>query len=228
MGELDDVITATASAHDKLEIASKTATDAELEVCALVRRVQLLEEETTRVTERLTEVVDKLALVEKTGEEHERSRKILESQSFQNEEKIELLENQLEEAKQIAEDSDRKQDEISRKLRIVEGDLDRIVDRCEEYEQKIVEYESKAELDRNKLKEMEDLALKNGTQEDKYEEEVRKLKDDENRAEFGERSVDKLESTIDNLQEGLYNEKSEFIDLSKKLDQTLTDMMEVK
>jgi len=230
--ELDDVITATASAHDKLEIASKTATDAELEVCALVRRVQLLEEETTRVTERLTEVVDKLALVEKTGEEHERSRKILESQSFQNEEKIELLENQLEEAKQIAEDSDRKQDEISRKLRIVEGDLDRIVDRCEEYEQKIVEYESKAELDRNKLKEMEDLALKNGTQEDKYEEEVRKLtdklKDDENRAEFGERSVDKLESTIDNLQEGLYNEKSEFIDLSKKLDQTLTDMMEVK
>merc|ERR1712150_456409 len=172
-------------------------------------------------TERLTEVVDKLALVEKTGEEHERSRKILESQSFQNEEKIELLENQLEEAKQIAEDSDRKQDEISRKLRIVEGDLDRIVDRCEEYEQKIVEYESKAELDRNKLKEMEDLALKNGTQTDK-------LKDDENRAEFGERSVDKLESTIDNLQEGLYNEKSEFIDLSKKLDQTLTDMMEVK
>lgn len=230
--ELDDVITATTSAHEKLEIASKTASDAELEVSALVRRLQLLEEETTRVTERLTEVVDKLAIVEKAGEEHERTRKILESQSFQNEEKIELLENQLDEAKQIAEDSDRKQDEISRKLRIVEGELDRIVDRCEEYEQKITEYEAKAEVDRAKLKEMEDTAVKTGTQEDKYEEEVRRLterlKDDENRAEFGERSVDKLESTIDGLQEHLYQEKSEFIELSKKLDQTLNDMMEVK
>merc|ERR1719436_1058052 len=97
---------------------------------------------------------------------------------------------------------------------------------------KITEYEAKAEENRNKLKEMEDLSIKNGTQEDKYEEEVRRLtdrlKDDENRAEFGERSVDKLESTIDMLQEGLYNEKKEFIDLSKKLDQTLQDMMEVK
>merc|ERR1712088_7781 len=51
--ELDDVITATASANEKLEVASKTASDAELEVSALVRRVQLLEEETKRVTERL-------------------------------------------------------------------------------------------------------------------------------------------------------------------------------
>merc|ERR1712088_153109 len=230
--ELDDVITATASANEKLEVASKTASDAELGVSALVRRVQLLEEETKRVTERLAEVVDKLGSVEKSGEEHERTRKILETQSFQNEEKMELLESQLEEAKAIAEDADRKQDEISRKLRIVEAEHDRIVDRCEEFESKSAEFEIKVEESRMKLKELEDLSVSNGTKEDKYEEETKKLydlfKNAESNAEFGERSVEKLESTIDGLQESLFNEKHDFIELSKRLDQTLNDMMEVQ
>merc|ERR1712025_527640 len=97
-----------------------TASDYELEVGSLVRRLQLLEEENIRVNERLNEVVAKLSVVEKEGEDHERQRKILEAASFQNEERIELGEAQSEEAKTIAEESDRKFEEISRKLRIVE------------------------------------------------------------------------------------------------------------
>merc|ERR1712226_1306734 len=159
--ELDDVITATASANEKLEVASKTASDAELEVSALVRRVQLLEEETKRVTERLAEVVDKLGSVEKSAE-----------------------------------------------------------------------VDIKVEESRLKLKELEDLSVSNGVKEDKYEEETKKLydlfKNAESNAEFGERSVEKLESTIDGLQESLFNEKHDFIELSKRLDQTLNDMMEVQ
>ena len=48
------------NAHEKLEVAEKTASDRELEVSALARRIQLLEEETRIVTERLAEVVEKL------------------------------------------------------------------------------------------------------------------------------------------------------------------------
>merc|ERR1712157_605696 len=87
---LDDTMTATVNAHEKLEVAEKTASDRELEVSALARRIQLLEEETRIVTERLAEVVEKLPAVEKNLEENERQRKVFEAKSFQNEEKAEL------------------------------------------------------------------------------------------------------------------------------------------
>merc|ERR1712088_887783 len=195
--ELDNVITSTVKANESLDSASKTANDSELEVSALVRRVQLLEEETSKVTARLDEVLDKLSVVEKEGDDHERHRNILEGRSFQNEEKIELNESQVEEAKTIAEESDRKFEEISRKLKIVENDLERMVDRYEEQEHKIAECEIKLDADRIKLKEYEELAAKNTDQ------------------------VDKLESNIDILQDSLFAEKASFIDLSKKLDETL-------
>jgi len=207
--DLDDAITATIKAQDKLGVAAKTASDAELEVSALVRRIQLLDDETNRV--------------------NERTRKVLEAKSFQNEEKGELQEVQLQEATVIAEDADRKCEEVTRKLRMVENELERVVDKAEEFERKISETENSLERDRAKLRELEDLASKNGAQEDTYEEEVRRLNVDfnnqESRAEFAERTVDKLEGTIDHLTDQLYQEKMNYRDLSVKLDTTLNDMM---
>merc|ERR1739838_166529 len=81
--ELDTCLTATADAHEKLEDATKVASDAELEVSALLRILQLLDDETARVTERLDEVLEKLP-VEKNLEDNERIRKVLEAKSFQN------------------------------------------------------------------------------------------------------------------------------------------------
>merc|ERR1712158_325250 len=182
-------------------VAAKTANDAELEVSALVRRVQLLEEENNKVNERLEEVVTKLTTVEKDGEDNERQRKAYEAKSFQNEETIESNEAQVEEAKIIAEESDRKYEEIHENVR-------------------------------QKLNELEKLAGQNTDKEDQLEDEVKRLsealKNGETRAEFSERTVEKLESNIDNLQDGLFQEKSNFISLSKKLDETLNDMMSVQ
>merc|ERR1712066_686053 len=113
-----------------------------------------------------------MGTVEKTGEDNERQRKILEAQSFSNEEKMEIQEVQLTEARTIAEEADRKHEEQARKLTF-------------------------------------------------------DCQNEESRAEFGERTVDKLESTIDYLQDNLYQEKLAFIEMSKKLDQTLNDMMTV-
>jgi len=227
--DLDDHMTKTISAHEHLESAQKTAADAELQASALVRQIQLLEEAGNRVNERLTEVMDKLPEIEKSFEENERARKVLEANSFQNEEKSEIQEIQLQEATQIAEESGRKYEEVTRKLRMVENDLERVVDRAEEFEKKIQETESTLQSSNAKLKELEDLAQANGAKEDTYEEEVRvktfDLNNQDQRAEFAERTVDKLESTIDNLTEQLYQEKCNYRDLSVKLDTTLNDMM---
>jgi len=228
-GSLDDTITATNLAHDKLEVATKTANDAELEVNALVRRIQLLEEETVKVNERLTEVMEKLPAVEKSLEENERTRKVLEAKSFQNEEKSEIQDTQLVEATSIAAEADRKCEEVMRKLRMVENDLERVVDRAEEFEKTAHETEANLERSRTKLKELEEVAGANGQREDELEEQVRKLTFEMNnadqRAEFAERTVDKLEANIDLLTDQLYQEKIAYRDMSVKLDATLNDMM---
>merc|ERR1712173_551643 len=112
---------------------------------------------------------------------------------------------QLEEATAIAEGADRKFEEVARKLRIVEGDLERMVDKSEEFEAKVAESEST----------IADNTVRNLSE---------RLKTAETGAEFGERTVEKLERTIDTLQESLYNEKVAFKELSLKLDKTLQDM----
>jgi len=227
--QLDMVTTSTATAMDHLEKATTIADDAELEVSALVRRVQLLEEETQRVNEKLDEVVSKLTVVEAAGEENERARKILEANNFKNEETQEMIESQLAEAIIIAEEADRKYEESGRKLRMVESDAERITDKADEFESKISEFQFKLDDKSKQLKEIEEIACRNGEQEDKYEDKIHELKETlknlETRAEFGERTVEKLESTIDTVQENLLQEKRAFIEMSRNLDETLKEMM---
>jgi len=226
---LDDTMTANVTAAEKLEEATQTASHAELEVSALVRKIKLLEDEQTKVDERYKETIQKLTEYEASLEENERERKIHEAKSFSIEEKLELMGAQLEEATAIAEEADRKFEEVARKLRIVEGDLERMVDKSEEFESKVKDSEMLISENNEQLKKMEDLCGRNAEKEDNYDNQVRtlseKLKNAETAAEFGERTVEKLERTIDTLQEQLYNEKVAFKELSLKLDKTLQDMM---
>uniref|UniRef100_A0A4W2BRL6 Uncharacterized protein n=1 Tax=Bos indicus x Bos taurus TaxID=30522 RepID=A0A4W2BRL6_BOBOX len=50
--------------------------------------------------------------------------KVIENQALKDEEKMELQEIQLKEAKHIAEEAHRKYEEVARKLVIIEGDLE--------------------------------------------------------------------------------------------------------
>ena len=72
----------------------------------------------------------------------------------------------------------------------------------------------------------------NSVKEDEYETKVKELQEEfklaDTRAEFAERSVDKLESTIDDLINSLYQEKLNFREISEKLDKTLNDMMSLQ
>ena len=92
-------------------------------------------------------------------------------------------------------------------------------------------YEDQIKSTNEKLRDMEVLANKNAEQEDKYETKIKELTknldDVEQKAEFGERSVEKLETTIDGLEASLYNEKIEYQSISKQLDKTLGDMMQL-
>ena len=60
-----------------------------------------------------------------------RGMKVIENRALKDEEKMELQEIQLKEAKHIAEEADRKYEEVARKLVIIEGDLERTEERAE-------------------------------------------------------------------------------------------------
>lgn len=74
-------------------------------------------------------------------------------------------------------------------------------------------------------------SLQYSQKEDKYEEEIKiltdKLKEAETRAEFAERSVAKLEKTIDDLEDKLKCTKEEHLCTQRMLDQTLLDLNEM-
>uniref|UniRef100_A0A0A9ZG91 Tropomyosin n=1 Tax=Lygus hesperus TaxID=30085 RepID=A0A0A9ZG91_LYGHE len=89
---------------------------AESEVAALNRRIQLLEEDLERSEERLATATAKLAEASQAADESERQRKILENRSLADEERMDALENQLKEARFLAEEADKKYDECRQLL----------------------------------------------------------------------------------------------------------------
>merc|ERR1739840_28568 len=83
----------------KLQVEIMRREEAEGEVAALNRRIQLLEEDLERSEERLATATQKLAEASHAADESERIRKVLENRSLSDEERMEALENQLKEAR---------------------------------------------------------------------------------------------------------------------------------
>ena len=142
------------------------------------------------------------------------------------------METQLEEANEVAQTANHKYEDVERKLKIVENDLERIVERAEEYEGKIRTTEDELRGSQEKVREMEHIVADNSDKEDGYENKVKELQEEfklsDTRAEFSERSVDKLEATIDDLINCLYQEKLNYRAISEKLDTTLNDMISLQ
>lgn len=87
-----------------------------------------------RSEERLKNATQKLEEASHAADESERMRKMLEHRNITDEERMDSLETQLKEARMMAEDADRKYDEVARKLAMVEADLERAEQRAEEGE----------------------------------------------------------------------------------------------
>ena len=81
------------------------------------------------------------------------------------------------------------------------------------------------------VKEIEVVNLAKQEKEDTLEAKIHELSEryhlSDSRAEFSERSVDKLETTIDNLLNELYAQKMSYKSISEKLDSTLNEMMKL-
>merc|ERR1712244_219178 len=108
-------------------------------------------------------------------DEINRAIKTLETKNMIDEERIDLLENQVKEAKQMVEESDIKYDEVARKLAMVEGDLERGLERAEGGESKIVDLEEELRVIGENLKALEVAEEKAQQREEEYKRQVKTL-----------------------------------------------------
>ncbi|XP_069360263.1 tropomyosin isoform X24 [Maniola hyperantus] len=201
---------------------------AESEVAALNRRIQLLEEDLERSEERLATATAKLAEASQAADESERIRKALENRTNMEDDRVAILEAQLSQAKLIAEESDKKYEEVARKLVLMEQDLERAEERAEQSECKIVELEEELRVVGNNLKSLEVSEEKATQREETYEGQVKlldaQLKEAEARAEFAERSVQKLQKEVDRLEDDLVAEREKSKVLQEEMEATLHDI----
>merc|ERR1711874_948000 len=150
--------------------------------------------------------------------------KVLETKNMIDEQRIEISENQLKEAKQMVEESDIKYDEVARKLAMVEGGLKRAEDRAESGESKIVDLEEELRMIGENLKALEVAEEKAQQREEEYRKQIKQLsekfKNAESRAEYGEKTVQKLNLRIDNIMVDLVAEKMQTQTVNDQLDET--------
>merc|ERR1739844_662614 len=104
------------NANQRLEEKEKALMNAEGEVNALNRRVQSLEEDLEKSEERLLIATQKLDIASTAGDDSQRMCKVLENKSVSDETRMEALENQLKDARILAEEADKKYDEIAKKI----------------------------------------------------------------------------------------------------------------
>merc|ERR1711902_341136 len=113
-------------------------------------------------------------------------------------------------------------------LQQVEGDLERAEERAEVGEIKIVELEEELRVVANNLKSLEVSEEKANQRERDYKEQIKtlsaKLKQAEARAEFSERSVLKLQTEVDRLEDELVSEQEKFKAITEELEQTFAEM----
>ncbi|KRZ72269.1 Tropomyosin [Trichinella papuae] len=185
---------------------------AEAEVAALNRRIQLLEEDLTRAEERLKIATEKLEEASKAADESERVRKALENRFEIEDDRCTQLELKVRQMSSLLQETENKFEEVARKLAMVEADLERAEERAEAGENKIVELEEELRVVGNNLKSLEVSEEKALQREDSYEEHIRqlsqRLKEAETRAEFAERSVQKLQKEVDRLEDDAANHRA--------------------
>jgi len=226
--EVDIASEKLADVSTRLEAAEKQSADSELEISAFTRRVYLITEDHAKTEERLKAISDQLVEKTKQANESENGRKKFESLGFENDEKIAILEKQLDEALLIASDADKRFDETNRRFAIMEVDLERTEDRAESAETKILELEEELKVVGNNMKALEISEQEAIQREESYAEQIKecttRLKEAEVRADMGERSLAKLQSEVDRLEEELLEEKDKYKDMSDELEQTLNDL----
>merc|ERR1711970_1013432 len=207
--ELDETTDKLNKANESYEEKDKMHKEVEGDISALTRRIMLMEEESKQADEVLKKV------------------KAVESTCMNNEVTLEELDKNLRASTKMAADNEQKLDELSRKLGVQEDELKRAIERAELAENKLKSIEEELQMVGENMKSLETSAEKAVEREEK--EKIlsiqRKYKAAEDRFEYGEMSITKLNQKIDNIEDEIYREKLKIKKVADELGETFDDML---
>ena len=130
----------------KLEAMDKKAGMAESEVSGLRSKQILLQERAEKQEERLAKSILELAISSQKADVIVKTKHSLENSVSSNEEQIDNLEKQLKDAQFVNGESERKYEDISRKMATIETDAVRGNERANAAEKKIMDIEEELKL----------------------------------------------------------------------------------
>jgi len=206
----------------------KALAAAEAEENALQRRINALEDDLEKCEEKNNTCNEKLDKAGTAADDGSRLRSMLENKANNDETRITGLTSSLAETRKRAEDADAKYDAVSKQLIQYETDLERASEQADVGESKIQELEEELKVVENNLKSLEVSEMKANKQEEAYKTTIKqltvKLKNAETRADFADKSVQKLQKEVDRLEDELVNEQEKFKAITDELDQTFAEM----
>merc|ERR1719451_228917 len=141
-----------------------------------------------------------------------------------NEVTLEELDKNLRASTKMAADNEQKLDELSRKLGVQEDELKRAIERAELAENKLKSIEEELQMVGENMKSLETSAEK-AVEREKILSIQRKYKAAEDRFEYGEMSITKLNQKIDNIEDEIYREKLKIKKVADELGDTFDDML---
>merc|ERR1712117_173092 len=213
----------------KLESKEKLYTNAEGDVGALSRRVVLLEEEVDRSGRTLAKAVSDLASMSLRADAAVKMRQHLENMNTMNEENSDKLECQLKEDKFTLAESERKYDDIARKLHGKEEEVVRAEERCTLCEQKIISLEEELKVVGQNLQQLEVSEEKALQREENYQSQLKNLTDSlkgaENREENAVMDIQRLNIRVDQVEGDLVEEKMAIKNIRDDMDKIFSGML---
>lgn len=216
-------------ANTKLEEKEKDMKEKEEDLSTLSRRVILLEDEVKKSEIKLASTTLDLALESKRADKVLKAVNTLNSKAMTAEVEIEELSRQEREAKGMWMDSERKYDEINRRVGVMEEELRKAVERVDNAEKRTSEIDDELRVVGENMIHLEKAEEKALGREEKYKEQIdnilHRLKMADARAEYGEMNITKLNQRIDAIEDDIIREKIKIEGLAGELSDTFHDMM---
>jgi len=214
--------------NTKLETKSAQLSETEGEVVSLTKKMRGLEEELESADSKYLATSAKLEEAVKASDECERVSKVLENRQVADEERIAVLEKEVEQTVVFGEEADRKYEETARKLATIDVDLERSLSTLIASEGKILELEEELEIVGNNMKSLEISEQEAISRQENYEDTIAQLtedlKDTESRATEAEKALVKLQKEVDRLEDEVAAEKDKVSVVNGELDSTFAEL----
>jgi chromosome segregation ATPase len=219
--ELDELVDKHRSNTEQLDVENAKQEELNGEMASINRKVEETEADYADLSARLQAATLKMEETVKAADEFERGRRALDHRRNMDEERLAVLEQMLKETSDAAYESDKKFDEVSRKLLMTEAELEKAESKTEGFEAKAKQIQEDMHALTSKLKSFQSTVEKFGEREDKYERTIEdlkaRIKNAANHASNSDETVAKLQREADHLNGELNQSRKNYQSLREEL-----------